>query len=67
MLGAWALGVRLSSCGYRALEDRLMGHGVWDLSEPELELMSPALANEFFTTEPPGKPLKSNFIPSYSA
>ena len=44
-----------------------MGHGVWDLSEPELELMSPALASEFFTTEPPGKPLKSNFIPSYSA
>ena len=55
----------LSSCGYWDLGDRLTGHGVWGLSEPELEPMSPALAGEFFTTEPPGKPLKSNFIPSY--
>ena len=44
-----------------------MGYGVWDLSELELELMSPALAGELFTTEPPEKPVKSNFIPSYSA
>ena len=38
-----------------------MGYGVWDLSEPELELISPALAGEFFTTEPPGKPKTGPF------
>ena len=27
-----------------------------DLPEPGIELMSPALAGGFFTTEPPGKP-----------
>ena len=27
-----------------------------DLPNPGIELMSPALAGEFFTTEPPGKP-----------
>ena len=29
-----------------------------DLSNPGIEPMSPALAGEFFTTEPPGKPRK---------
>jgi len=29
---------------------------VWDLPGPGLEPMSPALADRFFTTEPPGKP-----------
>ena len=28
-----------------------------DLLDPGVELASPALANRFFTTEPPGKPL----------
>ena len=28
----------------------------WDLPHPEMELKAPALAGEFFTTEPPGKP-----------
>ena len=28
-----------------------------DLPDPGIELMSPALAGRFFTTEPPGKPL----------
>ena len=27
-----------------------------DLPQPEIELMSPALAGRFFTAEPPGKP-----------
>ena len=27
-----------------------------ELSDPETEIMSPALAGGFFTTEPPGKP-----------
>ena len=29
-----------------------------DLPDPGIEPMSPALAGRFFTTEPPGKPLK---------
>ena len=28
-----------------------------DLSNPGIELVSPALAGRFFTTEPPGKPI----------
>ena len=30
---------------------------MWDLPGPGVEPMSPALVGEFFTTEPPGKPL----------
>ena len=30
----------------------------WDLSHPAVKLLSPALAGGFFTTVPPGKPLK---------
>ena len=29
---------------------------MWDLPEPGIEPMSPALAGRFFTTESPGKP-----------
>ena len=29
---------------------------MWDLSRPGIKAMSPALADEFFTTKPPGKP-----------
>ena len=29
---------------------------MWDLPESGIEPVSPALAGEFFTTEPPGKP-----------
>ena len=54
----------LSSCGSPALEQRLGScgarakvlYGVWDLPEPGIELVSPALAGEFFAIEPPGKP-----------
>ena len=28
-----------------------------DLPDPEIKCVSPALAGEFFTTEPPGKPI----------
>ena len=31
-----------------------------DLSDPGIEPESPALANGFFTTEPPGKPFHQN-------
>ena len=69
--GARALGVRASvvvahglcSCGLRALERRLSScgaraqllRGMWDLSGPGLEPVSPALAGGFLTTAPPGK------------
>ena len=32
-------------------------HTTWDLPGSGIEPLSPALAGEFFTTEPPGKPL----------
>ena len=50
--GPWALERRLSSCGARAslLRD------IWDLPGPGLKPASPALAGEFLTTAPPGKP-----------
>ena len=34
---------------------------MWDLPGPGLEPVSPALAGEFLTTAPPGKPLQFNF------
>ena len=53
-----------SSCGSQAAEYRLNScdaraqllHSMWDLPRPGTELMSPALAGTFFTTEPPEKP-----------
>ena len=53
--GSRALGRRLSSCGTRAQLLR----GMWDLPGPGLEPVSPALADRFLTTAPPGKPLPS--------
>ena len=32
-------------------------HSLWDIPWPEIEPVSLALAGNFFTTEPPGKPL----------
>ena len=49
---SWALERRLSSCGARA---QLL-HGMWDLSGPGLEPVSPVLAGGFLTTAPPGEP-----------
>ena len=53
-----------SSCGSRALERRLSScgawsyllRGMWDLPEPGIEPVSPALAGRFLNTAPPGKP-----------
>ena len=58
---------RLSSCGSQALECRLsscgaqaqLPRGRWDLLRPVLKSVSPALADGFLTTAPPGKPRKS--------
>ena len=52
------------SCGLRALERRLSSccarasllRGMWELPEPGLEPLSPALAGGFLTTAPLGKP-----------
>ena len=43
---------RLSNCGSRAQLLSVM----WDLPRPGLEPVSPALADRFSTTVPPGKP-----------
>ena len=56
----------LNSCGLRALERMLSSCGpwaqllcsTWDLPQPVLEPVSPALAGGFSTTVPPGKPGK---------
>ena len=50
--GAWALENRLNSCGMRA---ELL-HSMWDLPQIWDWNHVSALAGEFFTTEPPGKP-----------
>ena len=50
--GFWALEHRLSSCGSWAY----LRQGMWDLSRPGIEPVSPALVGRFFITEPPEKP-----------
>ena len=37
------------------------GYSMWDLPGLGVKLVSPALADRFFTTEPAGKPLTSFF------
>ena len=62
--GAWARGAwtsipavhGVSSCSSRALEHRLNSRGSQDFPGSGIEPMSPALAEGFLTTEPPGKP-----------
>ena len=49
---------RLSRCGSRAQLLR----GMWDLSRPGLEPVSPALAGRFSTTASPGKPPNSFYF-----
>ena len=70
--GTRALGhVGFSSCGPQALEHSLYSCdarasllcSMWDLPESGIELVSPALAGRFSTTEPPGKCL-SDFLMS---
>ena len=38
---------------------------MWDLPVPGIEPMSPALAGEFFATEPPGKADGSHYFLQY--
>ena len=47
--GLWSMG--LSSCGSRAQ----LPHGVWNIPGPGIKHTSPALADRFLTTDPPGK------------
>ena len=65
LLLLWNTGSRVHgfiSCGSRVLEHRLSSCGswaklpcaLWDLPGPGIKPMSPSLAGEFFTTEPPG-------------
>ena len=49
----WAVEHWLTSVGARA---QLLC-GTWELPRSGIELVSPALAGGFFSTEPPGKPL----------
>ena len=50
-----ALKLGLSCCG-RAWAYLL--HSTWDLPCPGIKPVSPELAGEFFTTEPPGTPIR---------
>ena len=50
--GPQALENRLISCGPQTW----LLHDMWDLPQPGIKPVSPALAGRFFTTEPPGTP-----------
>ena len=58
-----------SGCSSQALEHRLSSCGaqaqllldMWDLPRPGIEPVCPALADGFFTTQPPGKPPAEEF------
>ena len=60
----------LSSYGSPALEDGLSScvpwaswlHGMWNLPKSGMELVSPALASRFLTTESAGKPSRSFLV-----
>lgn len=61
-----------SSCGTWALQHRLNSRGaqaslrwaMWDLPGSGIKPMSPALAAELLTTEPPGEPSESFLTPT---
>ena len=55
--GSWAPEHRLNSCGAQTSLLR----GMWDLLGSGIKILSPALAGEFFSPEPPGKP-KIHFL-----
>ena len=46
----------------QALRLQQLPSGIWNLPWSGMEPMSPALTGGFFTTEPPGKPLKINLL-----
>ena len=55
----------LSSCSAQASHCGLQAsvlHSTWGLPRSRIEPVSPALAGGFFTTEPPGKPLKETVL-----
>ena len=62
--GPWApsCGLWAPSCGSQALKHRFKScgahglHGMWDFPGSGIKPLSPASADEFFTTEPSGKP-----------
>ena len=53
-----------------SLKKKIVAHGLsyygvtkmWDLPRSGIEPVSPALAGQFFTTEPPEKPLDNDFF-----
>ena len=53
---------RLSNCGSQTQPLR----GMWNLPRPGLEPVSPALTGRFSTAAPPGKPLLSVLLCTYS-
>ena len=55
--GSWALEHKLSSCVAQAH----LPYSMWDLRRSRIEPVSPALADGFFTTKPPGKPRSFNY------
>ena len=61
--GSWALEHRFNSCGKRA--ELLLR--IWDLPGSGIGPVSPALAGEFFTTEPPGKPNQGFYFSFWKA
>ena len=67
LLLLWSTGSRahgLQQLWHKGLVVPRLSHilGMWDLPKPGMEPVSPALAGQFFTTEPPGKPPHAVFI-----
>ena len=57
----WAsvvVALRLSSCGAQAQPPR----GMWDLPQPGIKPVSPALAGRSLTAGPPGKPVALSLL-----
>ena len=73
--GLQGSGVGTVTCGLSSRGSQTLGHrlngcaraqllcGVWNLPRSGAERWCPALAGGFFTTEPPGKPFPSLFVP----
>ena len=69
VFGGWARSSLLCgfflSCSAQASHCGLQAsvlHSTWGLPRSRIEPVSPALAGGFFTTEPPGKPLKETVL-----
>ena len=61
----WLLFLRSIGSGTRGLshcgKHTELPHDTWNLPRSGIKPVSPALADRFFTTEPPGKPLNVEF------